>query len=261
MQKILVNKLIKHFACVIILVGSLSCNENDKPIDKTKISGSDYRLFQDTKAWNLAKAIRAENIEDILSILRKDSTLVNFQEKTRGSTLLMMSILHRQVGIAKILLGFGANPNIHDKNGTSAIIMACADNELNSKIVQWLLNAGANVNDIEVGKRRKGNTTRDFPLIVASRNSNLPLVILLMSKGAEVNKTNEYGHTAIGEAALLDNYDIVLYLLKSGANADTEIFTRPEENNKSYKLKDVLLEDKSNSFIKKQILEFLIKPK
>jgi ankyrin repeat protein len=104
--------------------------------------------------------------------------------------------------------------------------MACRDKELNATIIQDLLNNGANVNDMEIGKRREGNTTRDFPLITASRSGNLPLVIFLVSQGALVNKTNEYGQTAIGEATIQEHYDVVLFLLKSGARADTEIFKR-----------------------------------
>lgn len=255
------NKIIIGFAYLFIFSSCISCKEENGAIDKSKLIGSDYRLFQNTKAWELAKAIRAEDVENIVSAIKKDTSLLNFQEEIRGTTLLMISILHRQTEIAKLLLEAGANPNLYDKNGTSTIIMACRDKELNPTMVQALLNKGANVNDAEIGKRREGNTTRDFPLIVASRSGNLPLVTFLVSKGAEINKTNEYGQTALGAATLLGYYDVVLFLLKSGAKPDTEIFKRPEENNKSYKLKDVLLEDKTNSDIKNQIFQFLNKTK
>jgi ankyrin repeat protein len=259
MLNITTYNYIKCFICFATLFFCASCNENDKKTDKSKLTGSDYRLFQDTKAWELTKAIRAEDIANIKAITKKNTSLLNYQEKVRGTTLLMISILHRQTEIVKLLLELGANPNLYDKNGTSAIIMASRDKDLNPILVQWLLNAGAKVNDLEVGKRREGNTTRDFPLIVASRSGNLPLVTFLLSKGAEINKTNEYGQTALGTATIQKHYEVVLFLLKSGAKADIEVFKRPEENNKSYKLKDVLLEDKSNTTIRKQVLELLDK--
>ncbi|MGX7688114.1 ankyrin repeat domain-containing protein [Flectobacillus roseus] len=255
------RKIIIRLVYTLILSSSISCSENNGSIDKSNLLGSDYRLFQDTKAWELTKKIREDDIENIVSIIKKDTSLLNFQEETRGTTLLMISILHRQTEIVKLLLEAGANPNLYDKNGTSAIIMACRDKELNATIIQDLLNNGANVNDMEIGKRREGNTTRDFPLITASRSGNLPLVIFLVSQGALVNKTNEYGQTAIGEATIQEHYDVVLFLLKSGARADTEIFKRSGENNKSYKLKDVLLEDNSNSDLKLQILQLLNQPR
>lgn len=256
-MKLMGKIIIRLVYSLILISSSISCNENNGSIDKSNLLGSDYRLFQDTKAWELTKKIREDDIENIVSIIKKDTSLLNFQEETRGTTLLMISILHRQIEIAKLLLEAGANPNLYDKNGTSAIIMACRDKELNATIIQDLLNKGANVNDMEIGKRREGNTTRDFPLIAASRSGNLPLVTFLVSKGALVNKTNEYGQTAIGEATIQEHYDVVLFLLKSGARADTEIFKRPGENNKSYKLKDVLLEDSSNNDLKLQILQLL----
>ena len=261
MQMKFTNKIIIGFAYLFISSSCISCKEENGSIDKSKLIGSDYRLFQDTKAWELTKAIRAEDVENIVSTIKKDTSLLNFQEETRGTSLLMISILHRQTEISKLLLEAGANPNLYDKNGTSAIIMACRDKELNSTIIQGLLNRGANVNDMEIGERRKGNTTRYFPLMAAARSGNLPLVTFLVSQGALVNKTNEYGQTAIAAAILQEHYDTVLFLLKNGANPDTEIFKRPEENNKSYKLKDVLLEDNSNSDFKQQIFEFLNKTK
>lgn len=171
----------------------------------------------------------------------------------------MLSILNRQTEASKLLLEFGANPNLYDKDGCSAIIMACRDKELSPLLIQWLLNAGANINDMEVGKRRQGNTTRDTPLICASNSGNLPLVTFLVSQGANINQTNEYGQTAIRAAVLHHHYNVVLFLLKSGAKSDTEIFKRPEEGNKSYKLKDVLLEDKSDNLIKQEIIKLLDK--
>lgn len=41
---------------------------------------------------------------------------------------------------------------------------------------------GANVNDVEVGKRRTGNSVRQTPLIAASISGNLEVVKYLVKK-------------------------------------------------------------------------------
>lgn len=55
------------------------------------------------------------------------------------------------------------------------------------------------------------------PLMFASGNNNLPLVILLLKNGAEVNKNTADGVSALMFASILDNKDIVQILKKYGA--------------------------------------------
>ena len=42
-----------------------SCYNQEKPFDKSKLMGNDYRLFQSTPAWTLAKAVEAGDIKKI----------------------------------------------------------------------------------------------------------------------------------------------------------------------------------------------------
>ena len=53
----------KHIIFCIVLP-LVSCNRETK-VDKTKLLGKDYRLFQDTPAWVLAKAVEDDNLEKI----------------------------------------------------------------------------------------------------------------------------------------------------------------------------------------------------
>lgn len=252
-------KKLKYLLLVSIL---FSCNSRDTIVDKNLLLGSDYRLFQNTRTWNLAKAVQDKNVKEIVEIVKSNKALINDSEPIFGKTLLMQSISHHQYEVAKLLLGLGANPNIHDKSaGRSAIIMACGDGDINSQIISTLLDYGANVNDIEEGKRKEGNTTRNTPLMAASRRGNLPLVTFLISKGANVNYKNEYDQTALIEAILQEKYDIVLSLLKNGADYKQIIFERPDEKTKLGIL-EVLREDifplnsKEYNF-KQQIIQFM----
>ena len=164
--------------------------------------------------------------------------------------------------MAKFLIELGANVNIYSTyDGESAIILACKDKDVDVKIVNDLLDHGANVNDIEQGKRRKDNSTRNTPLMAASRNGNLPLVTYLISKGADVNYKNEFSRSALIEALLMENYNVVLYLLENGADISQTIFNRPDEK-RNLGILDVLREDffelDSQKYnYKQQIIKFL----
>jgi len=67
-----------------------SCNNinRDKIVEKSELTYGDYRLFQNTPAWNLAKAVQDENEEVISKILSIDKKLVNYQDPKYGNTLL-----------------------------------------------------------------------------------------------------------------------------------------------------------------------------
>lgn len=45
------------FCCLLLSCSNIN---RDKPVDKSELSGRDYRLFQNTPAWELAKAVQDE---------------------------------------------------------------------------------------------------------------------------------------------------------------------------------------------------------
>ena len=46
-----------------------SCINREKPVDKANLTGKDYRLFQNTPAWELAKAVQDEDIKPKLRVM------------------------------------------------------------------------------------------------------------------------------------------------------------------------------------------------
>ena len=211
--------------CIIFSCLLFSCiYDREKIIDKKYLNGFDYRLFQNTPAWELAKAVEDGNESKINSIIAKDSSLINYQEPKYGSTLLIMTLRREQMKSFKILLNSKANINIYDTfTGRSAIIHACILG-VSDKYVEMLLKEGAKVNDIEIGERKKGNSTRYTPLIAASRGGNLDVVKLLIKNSADINYQNEYKVSALKTAIYLDKYDIILVLLKNGADFRRPLF-------------------------------------
>ena len=217
------------FFCSLLL----SCTNinRDKIVDKSELTYGDYRLFQNTPAWDLAKAVQDENEGEINKILSKDKKLINYQEQKYGNTLLTLTIINQQMKPFKVLLDNNAEVNIHNTyDGTSPLIQSCMFKSYDSEFAKILIERKANVNDVEVGKRREGNSTRFTPLIAASREGKLDLVQILIKNGANINYENEFHQSALSSCVMQDRYDVTIYLLKSGVNYLRPIFYRPSDD-------------------------------
>ena len=241
-------------ACLLFSCSDLS---REKIVDKSELTGRDYRLFQNTPAWELAKAGEDENTKKIDKIVSENPEIINYQESKYGNTLLMLTIMNQQLKPFKALLKRGADVNIHNTfDGTSSLIKACSSKFYNITFVKMLIEYGADVNDVEIGERRKENGTRLTPLIAASRTGRLDLVRFLVSKGADVNYQNEFGQSALSKSVMVDEYKVAYYLLQNGADYNRPIYYRfdnsvpiekrdPKDKGKPMYLWDVLKEDLS----------------
>lgn len=256
--------------CILLVLLSSACIDREAPVDKEKLLGNDFRLFQGTIAWELAKAVQDEDITAIESIVSSNPNIINYQDSIYGNTLLMLTIMNQKFNSFKTLLNKGADVNIHDTfDGTSALIDACSYNFYDTIYAKMLVEYGANVNDIETGKRREGNSTRLTPLIAASKANWLDMIKYLVSKGADVNYQNEYGQSALSESVMLGNYEVTYYLLLNGADYKKPISFRPdysiplEKSNPNNKgkpiyLKDILNEDVTEAESKQYKYKLLI---
>jgi hypothetical protein len=198
-----------------------SCNDREKIVDKSKLLGYDYRLFQDTPAWNLAKAVEDEATVKIIAEVKKKGVNPDFQEPKFGNTLLMMAIQNGDYESVKTLLELGADPNKVDKyRGASAMIDAAKAES--PKYLNLLLKYNGDPNAIETAPTRQGDNSRKTALVSSMSyldDCSLKKVKLLVEAGADINYYNE-GHTnlPLSNAIVLEKMDVALYLLKRGAD-------------------------------------------
>ncbi|MER3329611.1 MAG: ankyrin repeat domain-containing protein [Candidatus Kapaibacterium sp.] len=216
----------KYILIFIMFSSLLSCQDRDKPIDIESINGYDFRLFQSTNAWELAKAIEDQDLGLISDIVKSDTVDINTIEPKYGQTLLMLSILTDKYDSFIKLIELGADIHIHNHyDSSSAIHNACNYRPMlgnNLKYLTILIEKGANVNDVSNAKQK--NT----PLMIASGKfhglySYLNMVKLLVEEGAQINYVNYHKNYALRESLIYDNYDISLYLLKQGANYELPV--------------------------------------
>lgn len=198
-------------------------------VSKSELTGRDYRLFQNTPAWDLAQAVQDEDVKEIDKIVKESPELINYQEPKYGNTLLMLTIMNQQMKPFKALLERNADVSIHNTyDGTSALIEACRLKFYDIKYAQMLIDYGADINDVETGERKKGNSTRETPLISATNSGKIEFVELLVKNGVNINYKNEFGQSALSQSVKLKNYDISLYLLQNGADYKQPVFYRPD---------------------------------
>lgn len=107
----------------------------------------------------------------------------------------------------------GANINAHNHTGYAALPMAVRLNDL--AMVKLLMESGAEVNI--------GNDGNDeaIPLNQAARGGNIDVAKYLLSQGADVNKVNARGLTALQLAVFSENIEMIDLLLSAGAKTDT----------------------------------------
>ena len=205
-----------------------SCYNQERIVDKNKLMGNDIRLYQNTQAWNLAKAVDAEDILKIKEEVTNRNVNVDYKDPRFGSTLLTIAIENSKYESVKTLLDNGANPNIGDSyRGTTPIIQAAANDD--PKYLALLLNFKGNPNSFETAPIKDGDKVRNTALIAAisymDKNS-LDKVEMLVDAGADVNFDNN-GKTnkPLTHAIMMDKMDVALYLLEKGANYKDTMYT------------------------------------
>ena len=129
----------------------------------------------------------------------------NFQSPT-GMTTLMMAVAKENNDMAETLMDAGAEINIADNGGNSALIYAA--NKNNARLVQLLRRHGARIEII------KNNLTG---LMMAVRNSSLNLIKVMNPSPKELNLKAEDGWSAIYFAVRRSDPEILNYLLDQGA--------------------------------------------
>lgn len=115
---------------------------------KPKLTGGDIRLWKDTEAWKLAKAVRANDTNKINRILAEGKVSIDYRDSTYGENLLSWAVWNNKIDMVHFLLSKGANPNLHDRfNGESPITLSCKYFSPDAEILRLLLQYGGDPND------------------------------------------------------------------------------------------------------------------
>lgn len=154
------------------------------------------------------------DVELIKLIMKKTKNLE--LESKYGTTALMECASGGMVDLMKLLIDCGADVNHKSAKGYTALICAAASHCLDA--ASLLIEKGARADETDP----QGNS----PLMhVASsfqgqQDQACKIIELLVSKGADINRKNAAGKTALSESAIKGIYVITDFLLSKGAKAE-----------------------------------------
>jgi uncharacterized protein len=213
---------------VMLSVGAPSCSQQSESLVIT-----DYALFRHTPLWNFTIATKDGDSAKMRDIQTKEKVDINLQEPKFGATLLMVTILNRQLNSSSNLLSMGADPDLNTTiDGTCALIFAAGIegySKDDTEFINVLLKFGADPNNSETAG--PDNSNPDVPLWAACRSiktSPLEKVKLLVNAGANVNFRNSFGNNALREALTFDHLDVVEFLLQHGVDYESSISSKAD---------------------------------
>ena len=181
---------------------------------------------------------------DVVEYLIKEVGMDINQRNTANRTPLYQSITQGHYSVAKVLLGYGADPNVvlNDENET---LVHIAVREGAKEILSLLLEAKARPDE----PLRNGVT----PLMIAIQSDRDDYIPLIMAYGITLAKKDQEGGTIMHHIARHNSCASAKYILKrigamKGITQEFQIFKNTNENGKS--AYDVAIECHSEEVLK-----------
>jgi ankyrin repeat protein len=174
--------------------------------------------FIDTDAESLASGTNQYSTlfnkgHELLAEIRGISEARGLTPTNNSDQKLLNAIDSDDKEAAMALLRGGANPNAIDLAGVPAIVLSVSRKQ--TEVVKLLIEKGADAEGAVSGP------TDLFPLLGASSNGSREIVEELLNAGADVNRRNAIGGTALMVSSYLGQHDVVEILLRRGAEVDT----------------------------------------
>ena len=213
---------------LMLIIGGCSQFYSSEEIDCT-----DIRLFNQTPAWELVKAIEKDDSKKIKEILHKNPNLLNYQEPVYGMSPIRRAVGRRKYAATKTLIECGVDLNLHSKDGEAPIFDAISYRwdegpTIDDGMLKILLKSGADPNIIYDYKENKDGYVNVIeygttPLMYAiAYSSSYNLVKTLVEYGAKVDTKTPLGTTAAIEALRSEDIQSAYYLIVSKNASITE---------------------------------------
>jgi ankyrin repeat protein len=161
--------------------------------------------------------------EEVVSLLLDMGVAFNdrLPASPHGMSPLLYAAYKGKLPVVKLLLKKGADIQARDNEGWT--VLHCAADSEDAELVQYLLDNGAlELLDITA----TSNTPGDTPLHVAASHNRLPVVKILVERGAHVNQVNKAGNTPY-QKARERSPSVAKYLWSQLQPADQAVETPP----------------------------------
>ena len=166
------------------------------------------------------KSLLEENSDVIHEMIKGCKKRTRHEEKRTKTysvdSNFMMLLMHNfcEIGnldIVKSIVNIGININKKDRNGLSALMCSCKENQLN--IVRYLLSLDVCIDDVSLNKETA---------LMYAINNDFDIVRELIEHKANINLSNSKGETPLMMAIVKKDVNLVKYLLKHGADVSAK---------------------------------------
>lgn len=183
------EKIMKHLKVLIVLLLPLYlCTESFGQKHSRYVA-----FFEETPAYELAKAVEKGDLRKIEELVKRDSSLFEVTEPEFGSNILVTCIYLEQFQSFEKLLELGADPNFINLFTKSSVLMKSIrpfgsslewrdDNRYAELLLQYGADPEYAVEKFFIGEKRR--VWPNSPLMKASR-LNLEMVRILIKFGAD----------------------------------------------------------------------------
>ena len=164
------------------------------------------KLFKYPLTRKLAEAAEHGDVQKIKALVSNGANINS--QGLDGVTPLSWALVKGNLGGFNALLELGADPNLTDDEGDSAIILAAGVKD--PRFLNMAIEHGGNVN-----KAGFGSITQ---LMIASAAGYAENINVLLEANANVNAQDALGNTALMYAVKANRVEVVRILIEAGAN-------------------------------------------
>lgn len=187
----------------------------------------------------LELAIFNGNLETAKTLIESGSSNVNSRDKYDRTPLHKAAAKFNNVAIVKSLLSQGADCNLKNDDGESALKIAIVNDNLETAKI--LIQIVENIDSQD----KWGNTA--LQLAVEKSSDDTGLIKSLLLRGADVKIKNKNGVTALMHAVIKDNLEVAQLLIDAGADVNCQ-----DESNRT--LLHMALEDSGKNLSMAKLL-------
>jgi ankyrin repeat protein len=176
---------------------------------------------QYSNSYTFLKAVKERDGNKVTELVASPGShvLVNTEEASTGDTALHIVAQDRDLTWLSFLIGKGGKVDSRNDAGQTPLLIAANLGWVEG--AELLLSQKASVN--------LANDRGETPLILAVQRRNLPMVRLLLSKGADPKRTdNVAGYSALDYAKRDNRSDAILKLLEQQATTPTREAAGPK---------------------------------
>lgn len=198
------NRFIKGGMLIMLLISLLSsCLAYNPKTETGEYRIDNVKIYLDTPAWELAKAVNNQDTKKIATIAEKTPEILDFQDILYGTNLLCWAVGMEKYKSAEALLKSGANPNIISTHeGGTALYLAAGYSYIDTqakkdaRFVKLLLKYGADPNIGFVGNDHNNSTEIGTTPLIKSIGCGIEKTKALVEAGANIDYKLPSGKTA-----------------------------------------------------------------